>query len=370
MNKVITINLNGRAYQLEEDGFAALSAYLDDAKARLAEDPGKAEIIADLEQAIAEKCDKTLSPHKNVVASDDIKKIITEMGPVEGNGSAQEAGGASDAHSSAQSGPAPKRLYRIEEGAMIWGVANGLAAFFGIDVVLIRIVFVILTLITGGGFALAYFAMMILIPEADTMQEKAAAHGEPFNAQELVNRVKSEYANLAARLTDTHTDHLEWRKLRHELKKARKHKQWRYGPGPQDIRTHHTNHLLGILRSAIAIIWVLGLLSLITTGALFGWAIPVGIPIWVAIILLFVLYYAVTGPMRSQGNSYTSGGNYHYNYHYNEWDGIGDGLSILFLAIAFGWAYLHVPQFYYLVHHPILSIKDSVAWLKQHSWVK
>ena len=52
MNKVITINLNGRAYQLEEDGFDALRAYLDDASARLENDEGKAEIISDLEQAI------------------------------------------------------------------------------------------------------------------------------------------------------------------------------------------------------------------------------------------------------------------------------------------------------------------------------
>ena len=51
MNKVVTIDLNGRAYQLEESGFDALRAYLDDAEVRLADDPGKAEIIADLEQA-------------------------------------------------------------------------------------------------------------------------------------------------------------------------------------------------------------------------------------------------------------------------------------------------------------------------------
>src|ERR1700722_1027421 len=85
MNKVITINLNGRAYQLEESGYEALRAYLDNASANLADDPGKSEIIADLEQAIAEKCDKTLNPHKTVVSNDEIKRIIDEMGPVEGD---------------------------------------------------------------------------------------------------------------------------------------------------------------------------------------------------------------------------------------------------------------------------------------------
>ncbi len=202
MNKVVTINLNGRAYQLDEDAFGALRAYLDDASARLADDPGKAEIIADLEQAIAEKCDKILNPHQSVVSNDEIRKIIDEMGPVEGDRSAKDAGGTNT-----QSDVAPKRLYRIKEGSMIWGICTGFAAFFGLDVALVRIIFVILFFITGGGFGLVYFVMKLIIPEADTMQEKAAAHGDPFNAQELVNRAKLEYARIAASLAGSRADH-------------------------------------------------------------------------------------------------------------------------------------------------------------------
>jgi phage shock protein PspC (stress-responsive transcriptional regulator) len=154
-------------------------------------------------QAIAEKCDKLLSPQKSVVTTDEIKKVIDEMGPVEGDGAQREK---SDRHSSADSSAdsdTPKRLYRIQDGEMVAGVANGLAAYFGVDVVLVRVIFVILLLVTGGGFGLAYFAMMMLIPEADTMQDKAAAYGEPFNAQELVNRAKLEYARIAARFSDS-----------------------------------------------------------------------------------------------------------------------------------------------------------------------
>lgn len=360
MNKVVTISLNGRAYQLEEQGFDALRAYLDDAAARLAEDPGKAEIIADLEQAIAEKCDKLLNPHKSVVATDEVKKIIDEMGPVEGT--TDSSSGKSDAHSSADPSShsdAPKRLYRIQEGEIISGVCTGFAAYFGIDVVLVRIIFVILLLITGGGFGLAYFAMMMLIPQADTMQEKAAAHGEPFNAQELVNRAKLEYARVTARLAVSHDSHRQWRKWRHEMKRERK--QWRYGPGPQDIHVHRANPILGILRGALSVIWILSLISLLTSGGIFGWMIPAGVPLWMAIILLFILYHAVTGPMRAAHNPYTSGV---YSYTYSEWDGVGDGLTILFLAIAFGWAYLHVPQFYAFAHHPIQGIENLIAMIK------
>ncbi len=346
MNKVVTINLNGRAYQLEEAGFDALRAYLDEAGVRLADDPGKAEIIADLEQAIAEKCDKALNHFKTVVATEDIARIIAEMGPVEGNG-----------HTVSQEG-SPKRLYRIKEGSMLWGVCTGLAAFFGIDVSLVRIVFVLLAIITGGGFCLAYFIMKLIIPEADTMQEKAAAHGDPFNAQELVARAKLEYERWSTQLAGEHERHHQWK---HEMKQQRK--EWRRA-SKSSMRPYRSNPIIGLIRGVISIVWIVALFTLIIHGTVLGWALPPGIPVWVAIIILFILYHAVTGPMKgSQGHHLGQNGLYEYQWTYTEWDGVTDGLTVLFLAVAFGWAYLHVPQFYFFVHHPIAGTKDVFHWV-------
>ena len=56
MNTVIIINLNGNAFHLEEPGFQSLRAYLERAQAQLKDNPDKTEIMADLEQAIADKC--------------------------------------------------------------------------------------------------------------------------------------------------------------------------------------------------------------------------------------------------------------------------------------------------------------------------
>lgn len=83
MNKVTTINLNGRAYQLEEAGYTALKEYLEKARAALEGNPDLNEIMADLEQAIADKCDERLSAHKNVMGTAEIEAIIRAMGPVE-----------------------------------------------------------------------------------------------------------------------------------------------------------------------------------------------------------------------------------------------------------------------------------------------
>ena len=52
MKKVVTINLNGRAYQVEEAGYEAMKTYLAKAEKTLEANPDKDEILADIEQAI------------------------------------------------------------------------------------------------------------------------------------------------------------------------------------------------------------------------------------------------------------------------------------------------------------------------------
>src|ERR1700683_3447381 len=120
MNTVIIINLNGNAFHLEEPGFASLRAYLEHAQAQLKDNPDKAEIMADLEQAIADKCAHFLRPHKNVLSATEIDEVIKEMGPVQSDsgadagaaGAGTSAGNGPNAQSnnSAASASAPKRL--------------------------------------------------------------------------------------------------------------------------------------------------------------------------------------------------------------------------------------------------------------------
>jgi phage shock protein PspC (stress-responsive transcriptional regulator) len=57
-----------------------------------------------------------------------------------------------------------KRLYRTREGRLVAGVCSGLAAYFGIDPVLVRLAFVFLTIFVGSG-VLLYLAAWIVIPE-------------------------------------------------------------------------------------------------------------------------------------------------------------------------------------------------------------
>ena len=124
--------------------------------------------------------------------------MIAQMGPVQDDSGAASESATPKAAGGAKNGPGPtfpagtptgtpKRLYRIREGAQLAGVCNGLGAYLGIDVTLIRILFAVSMLSFGAG-VLLYIVMMFVIPAANTPDEVAAAHGVPATAEEFIRR--------------------------------------------------------------------------------------------------------------------------------------------------------------------------------------
>lgn len=219
MNKVTTISLDGRSYQIEESGYEALHRYLERARAGLTSNPDQAEIMADLERAIGEKLARFLTAHKNVVTASEAEQAIAEMGPVDSSTGSE------------QGEPAPiygeqgraKRLYRIPEGAKIAGVASGLAAYFDVDVTLIRVLFVALTILTGGVWVAVYIALVIFIPRADTPEQVSRAHGEPFNAQEIIDRARAGYEDIRKNAWQWREEQWRWR---HSWKNEARRMKW------------------------------------------------------------------------------------------------------------------------------------------------
>jgi len=66
-------------------------------------------------------------------------------------------------------GPAPAgpRPLLRDPNTRLGGVASGVAHYFGLDVALVRLLFVVFTLMAGWGI-LAYVAAWIIVPKADT----------------------------------------------------------------------------------------------------------------------------------------------------------------------------------------------------------
>ena len=369
MRQVITVSLNGRAYQLEDDAYAVLSAYLGAAAVALAGNPDRDEIVADLEQAIADKCDRVMSPHKTVVGRTELARIIDEMGPVDGapaaSGPAAAATPGAAAAAPPAEGPAPKRLYQISEGALISGVCNGIAAYFAVDVTLVRLAFVVLAFLTGGAAVLVYVVLMFVVPYASTSEEHAAARGLPFNARALVERAKRKAAEFANgtdwRGSKEHWKaewHGEWRRARAEWREEwrRSRAEWRArrwsrpppapaqpagAPAPYaaHIVTGFLLAVLGVVLAVWTVGWLVAFVSLLMTGAIFGWGLPHDVPFWVGLVVLIVLYQLVAWPLKAARRAA-----YYPGYHLATvaaWDSVV-GLAVLFALAWYG--YHHVPE--------------------------
>jgi phage shock protein PspC (stress-responsive transcriptional regulator) len=190
MKRVVTVDLNGMSFNFDEDAYDALRAYLRRAESQLAADPGRAEVIADLERSIAEKCQAFVHATKNVIAADELRSVLAQIGTVDPHADDEQAQTRREGFAD---GDIDRRLVQIREGAMISGVCTGLAARFGIDVTIVRVFFIVLAIATSGAFVLVYIAMMFLIPY-DTNIEKVNDQSVPGFMFKFVTQMKRKVA--------------------------------------------------------------------------------------------------------------------------------------------------------------------------------
>jgi phage shock protein PspC (stress-responsive transcriptional regulator) len=311
MNKVITINLGGNAYQLEEGGYDALRAYLETAAARLQGNPDRDEIVSDIERAIAEKFRALLASHKTVVVTKEVAAVLAEMGPIEADsGEAADSGassasghGAAGEERAAWRGGTPRRLYRIHEGAMIAGVCNGIAAYVNVDPTLVRLAFVLLTVLWGTGL-LVYLVMAFVVPEARSPEEKAAASGNPSTAQEFIRRAKEGYYEAMKGFPDRNARR-EWKRRFKQDMRANAD-QWRHNwhcywaeHAPFHPGMGFALPLLSLLHGMATVLWICALISLLATATVFGLALPANVPVWAAALLLFIAYGILVSPLKA-----------------------------------------------------------------------
>lgn len=350
MERVVTINLNGNPYQMDESAYDALRAYLEGAEASLTENPDRAEILRDLEQAIADKCGAYLTAHKTVVAQGEMQRILGEMGPV------GDASGEQPNSEQPRTGERPtRRLYRIAEGSNIAGVCTGVAAFFDLDVNIIRLLFIVAAIFTSGAFVFVYVAMMFFIPSAQTSEQWAAAHGAPFNAQEVIDRAKREYGKFSSEAArNWRKEERRWQRSMKDQARAWRHSWGGFEPPPAAAAPAQPvgyatrvfagllAFVLSIVTAALLIAFLVALFSLLTTGAVVGWLPPLDVPFWLAIVILCIAYAAISTPLgHLRRSSYATASGHRY------YQGGADGFVTFIAVIAGGViAYHLIPEFH------------------------
>jgi len=174
----VTVTLNRSTLQFEEAAYQRLEQYLQEARRTLDGDPDQAEILGDLEQAVADQCTRRLAPGRMLVTLAELQPALDEVGAVQVPGA------------TAAPDRTTRPLQQVSEGAVISGVCMGLARYFGLDVTLLRIAAVLLLFATGGGMILVYLALMLLMPYAPLARGGKPLRKIPAKARSLVEFVR------------------------------------------------------------------------------------------------------------------------------------------------------------------------------------
>jgi phage shock protein PspC (stress-responsive transcriptional regulator) len=187
MKKTLNINLNGIVFSIDEDAYQKLNGYLENIKDNY--DSSEAgEILTDIESSIAEKFSEKLNSRKKIITTSDVEMVIKVMGTVEElSGELQAAKDLSESNGSVSS--KNRKLYRNPDDVIIAGVCSGLAAYFGVDPVFIRLLFIALAFVHGFG-VLAYLVLWVVMPVAASNVQKLAMQGKPVNLKKIEQVVK------------------------------------------------------------------------------------------------------------------------------------------------------------------------------------
>jgi phage shock protein PspC (stress-responsive transcriptional regulator) len=85
-------------------------------------------------------------------------------------------------------------MYRDPDHRIIGGVCAGIAAYWDIEVWIVRLIFFCLAMMGVG--ILIYLILYIVLPEAKTTAQKIEMKGEPVNIHNIKESVKKEFENV------------------------------------------------------------------------------------------------------------------------------------------------------------------------------
>lgn len=187
MKITVSVNLGGYSFNIDEDAYSELKRYLKNLELHFAGEESSSEILSDIETRMAELFRTKLTTYKQVITIADVNQVISVLGTPE-DISDNDGTSARDKFSS----PGYHRMYRDPDHRLIGGVCSGIGAYWNIDPLIVRIIFVALTL-AGGIGAIVYLILYIVLPVARTTAQKIEMKGEPVNIHNITESVKQEF---------------------------------------------------------------------------------------------------------------------------------------------------------------------------------
>ncbi len=202
MKTTENISLAGYAFVIELDAYVELEEYLNNIRTAFSADASAEEIVADIEERIAELLRERYVSGM-VVDLTMVREIKQRIGdPKEMASDDAEPGFESPAHvedttKKPEKNWKSKRLYRNMDGRIFGGVCSGLGIYFGIDKVIFRLLFLIFFCIGFIGLedgpyilfsCVAYVCLWIAMPAARTDEQKREMKGRPLNLNSYKNK--------------------------------------------------------------------------------------------------------------------------------------------------------------------------------------
>ena len=185
MKKNFSVNIGGRIFNIDDDAYDCLNNYLGRLRDFFAAEQGSQEIIADIEMRIAELLEQKKDSGLQIISLSHIEEVIRHMGEPD-----QFSDSETEKPKSAPGIKTRGKLFRDPDNRQIGGVAAGIAAWFGIDPVWVRVIFAVFTLFYATGI-IVYAVLWIILPLAQTTSEKLEMQRRSININTLRNELSS-----------------------------------------------------------------------------------------------------------------------------------------------------------------------------------
>ncbi|UFH31761.1 PspC domain-containing protein [Chryseobacterium sp. C-71] len=195
MNKTLSIGLAGFSFTIEEHAYIKLSDYLNALRSSL-EASEADEVMHDIEIRMVEIFRDTLGK-REVINDADVEKVIAQIGSPEKIEEQEEAyyseknTNSNKNNFSGTTQTDKRQLFRDPERQKIAGVCAGLAAYSGMDITWMRLIwvgaFIFLWVAPGSSFlvVILYFILWAVLPQAETASDFLKMKGKPLNFDNL-----------------------------------------------------------------------------------------------------------------------------------------------------------------------------------------
>ncbi len=194
MKKTINVAIGGCSFTIDEDAYNTLNDYLERFRKALNDTSTSANVMDELEGRIADLLKGKLGG-REVVDNRMTQEVIAGLGFPQGyNPQADEQadeqtdeqtdGQASQTEAQTSYERPVRKLFRDTDDRKIAGVCSGLALFLGVDVTLMRVLFLVALICGSAGFWI-YLVIWIAAPEARTAAEKCELRGIPATAENI-----------------------------------------------------------------------------------------------------------------------------------------------------------------------------------------